>query len=205
MTQTSVCKCSRPKLPGARVSTRGTLAVALVAVALTTGCAENGEMFRGMSWFQKPALAGAEKTYVTLPDGVTGLGSEGLEGSLRNAMDLAKAKRFDEARAALNDLSGSLAPGSEIWRAVKCSELTLAIRGGDLAALVTSADAVERTLRDALRPPNECVQQLAIARAIRGRPLPINTPEGLAAALQASPAAQGSKVASRDSASVQTR
>ena len=205
MTQTGVFKCSRPRLPSARVLTRGTLAVTLIAAALTTGCAENGDLFRGMSWFQKPARAGAEKTYVTLPDGTAGLGTEGLEGSLRNAMDLAKSKRFDEARAALNDLSSSLAPGSELWRAVKSSELTLAIRGGDLAVLVTSADAVERTLRDPLRPPKECVQQLAIARAVRGRPLPINTPEGLAAALQASPAAQGSKVASRDPASAETR
>jgi hypothetical protein len=163
------------------------LVAATLAAALLAGCAENGDMMRAVGWFNRAMPGIPQKTVLVLPDTPDALGTEGMEGSLRNAMELAKAKRFAEAREIMAGLAGGLPPDSDLWRSVKCSEMVLALRGNDLAALLESAEAVERNLRDPLRPPVECVSQLSIASALRGRPLPLNAPDSLATALQSVP------------------
>ena len=154
------------------------------------GCAENADFMRAVGWFS-PQTAGAPQTTVlSLPENSGDLGLDGIEGALRNAMELAKAKRLAEARAVMADLASQTSPDADLWRSIKCSEMTLALLGNDLPALIESAEAVERNLRDPLRPPAECVVQLSIARSLRGRPLPLNAPDGLAAVLQSVPRAR---------------
>lgn len=179
-------------------------AAALVAAAGLAGCAESGQ-FSGLAWFQNRDAPAAATVLVTLPDSPAGLGTEGLEGSLRNAIDLARQKRFAESRTLMAELAGSYPAGSDFWRVIKCAELTLAIRGNEPALLGAGAEAVERTLRDPLRPPRECVAQLAIARAAQGRPLPVNTPATLAEALRSVPREPVRALASDDSAGREPR
>jgi hypothetical protein len=161
--------------------------VSALTIGLTlAGCSENGQ-FRGLAWFQPQPSFAAKPELVTLPESADGLGTEGIEGALRNALDLARQKRFAEARAIMGDVASTYPVGSDLWRVIKCSEMTLAIRGNEPALLVSGADAVERTLRDPLRPPRECVIQLSIARAVQGKPLPVNAPDTLAEALKSVP------------------
>jgi hypothetical protein len=174
--------------PGRSIS--GTLRLcgaAFVTTFLLAGCAENGDLTKAVSWFSRPAAVVSQKTVLALPEDPDALGTEGLEGSLRNAMELAKAKRFAEARAIMAEIASQMPPESDFWRSLKCSEMVLALRGNELPALIEAAEAVERNLKDTLRPPGECVSQLSIARALRGQPLPLNVPDSLATALQAVP------------------
>lgn len=176
----------------------GAGAAALSLSILLGGCAENGDLMRAVGWFSPQAGGPPQKTVLALPDDPSSLGTEGTEGALRNAMELAKAKRFPEARALLDELAGQLPPDSDFWRSVKCAEMVLALRGNELPALMASAEAVERNLKDSLRPPGECVAQLSIARALRGQPLPLNAPESLASALQAVPKPREVRAAQAD-------
>lgn len=169
---------------------RAALRFAAVALAASMlgGCAQDGDLMRAVSWFNPRATGGPpQKDVLVLPDDPSALGTAGLEGRLRDAMELAGAKRFAEARGLMGEVAAGLPPDSDLWRSVKCSEMVLALRGNDLPALAESAEAVERNLKDSLRPPPECVPQLSIARALAGRPLPLNVPESLASALQSVP------------------
>jgi len=180
-------KCA--KVQAGRRSSRTTrlCGAALATGLLLSGCAENGDMMRAVGWFGRQTAAPPQKTVLALPETPDALGTEGMEGAIRNAMELAKAKRFTEARATMADLARQVPPDSDLWRSLKCSEMILALRGNDLRGLIEGADAVERNLRDPLRPPLECVSQISIARALRGQPLPLNAPESLASALQSVP------------------
>jgi hypothetical protein len=160
---------------------------AFLTTFLLAACAETGDFTKAVGWFSRAVPGLPQKAVVALPDDPGALATEGVEGSLRNSMELAKAKRFAEARAIMADLAGQMPPDSDFWRSIKCSEMVLALRGNELPALMEAAEAVERNLKDPLRPPGECVSQLSIARALRGQPLPLNVPESLASALQAVP------------------
>lgn len=160
---------------------------AVLSSLVLAGCAENGDFTKAVNWFNRSTGGPPQKTVLALPDDPEALGTEGIEGQLRNAMELSKAKRFAEARAIMGEVAGQLPPDSDFWRAVKCSEMVLALRGNELPALLEAAEAVERNLKDPLRPPGECVSQLSIARALRGQPLPLNVPESLGSALAAVP------------------
>jgi len=162
-------------------------AIAFVSSLFLAGCAENGDLTKAVNWFNRSPASPPQKTVIALPDDPEALGTDGVEGNLRNAMELAKVKRFAEARAIMSDVAGQYPPDSDFWLSVKCSEMVLALRGNDLPALAEAAEAVERNLKDPLRPPGECVSQLSIARALRGQPLPLNIPESLASALQSVP------------------
>ena len=171
----------------AAVKMSGSCIAILLAAGLLAGCAENSDMMKAVSWFKRPDNAPPQKTVLALPEMPDALGLEGFEGGLRNAMELARAKRFPEARAMIADLAGQIPPESDLWRSLKCSEMTLALRGNDLVALIEAGEAVERNLKDPLRPPPDCVAQVAVARALRGRPLPLNAPDTLTNALQSVP------------------
>lgn len=159
------------------------LAVVLIAVLLGA-CSGQNEPFRHLGWFEPVKPPVQAPSYATFPQSKAELGVGPVEGRIRNALDLADAKRFSEARGVLADLAGDLAPGTPIWTAVKCAEMSVAIRGNDLAALPGMAEAVERGMADPLRPPAECLRQIAVARAIAGRPMPLGVSESLASTLR---------------------
>lgn len=160
---------------------RAGLPAAVLSLLLLGGCAEHTQLFKTLSWFGPRSGAPAlNEKFVTLPEDPASLGDGPVEGRLRNVIALSKAKRFGEARLELANLSGSLPPGSDLWRAVKCAEMSVALRDGDLRAAIEADEALERLLPDPLRPPAECAAPIAIARAAVGRPLPLTTPEALA-------------------------
>jgi hypothetical protein len=184
------CRLSRSRI--------GAGAAALSLGLLLGGCAENNDLTRAVGWFRPQAGGPPQTTVLVLPDDPSSLGTEGVEGTLRNAMDLAKAKRFAESRVVLDNLASQFPPDSDFWRSIKCAEMVLALRGNDLPALIESAEAVERNLKDTLRPPGECVAQLSIARALRGQQLPLNAPESLASTLQGVPKPREVRAAQTD-------
>ena len=119
-------------------------------------------------------------TKVTLPRDWRALGDSPAEKSLRNAMEFAEQKRFDEARRILAQLREGVSPRGETYRLLTASMAHLSLRQGDIAAARRLGRQLENVLEDETRPDPAVVNVVAITRALDGRETPINTPTSLA-------------------------
>ena len=116
------------------------------------------------------------------PDGLTD--RNGVEGLVRNLVDLTEQKRFDEARSLLARLRGAQVHHGAAWRAGLCAEMVLALREGDMGAFRTLGETLEPAWADPHRVDERCTGVVGLHRSLTGRPLPIDVPPELVRVVQ---------------------
>ncbi|NQU58435.1 MAG: hypothetical protein HQ513_14475 [Rhodospirillales bacterium] len=128
---------------------------------------------------------------MVLPRDPAALKDHGLDGAIKDAVDLSRQKRFIEARSILLSLREHQAPGNDSYRSLTAAAASLSLASGDTG---TFRRLVREIDDGAVRVDDEA-DLIAIYRQLGRRPMPLNTPEKLLRYLKSlpKPAAPDSK------------
>lgn len=146
---------------------------AATAIVSLSGCALKNtaeDFWSAMPVSPLPAASGT--TLPETPDGLTD--RIGVNGLVRNVVDLTEQKRFDEARRLVERLRRAQVRHGAAWRAGLCAEMMLALRGGDMGAFVSLGETLEAAWTDPHRVDERCTDVVGLHRGLTGHPLPID-------------------------------
>jgi hypothetical protein len=155
--------------------------VAVVTVAILTGCSSNGDGMSGfgisgMNWFNSSEPPTEESFNVGNNPSLLGSGS-GQEIILHNAIELADQKRFLEARILLGELRDVQHRESDGYRAISTAMALLALREGDIRTFKRIARQLDTSLAKPVRVPPAYSEVVSLYRAMSRQSLPVNAPE----------------------------
>lgn len=102
-----------------------------------------------------------------------------VEAMVRDALDLARQKRFAEATSVLAELRESQRRPSEGYQASTATMALLALKAGDFPMFRRLGRQLDRSLGTPVRVDGAYVEVISLYRAAVGRSLPVNAPEGL--------------------------
>jgi hypothetical protein len=154
---------------------------AIATTALMTGCSSGTEGMSGfglsnMQWFNSAEPSTEESFIVGRDFSQLGSGSD-QEAALHNAIELAKQKRFLEARILLTDLREIQDRESDGYRAISCAMAILALRDGDIRTFRRIARQLDTSLGNPVRVPPAYTEVVSLYRAMSNQSLPVNAPE----------------------------
>ncbi len=155
-------------------STRAARVFPVIVVAgLMAGCAADGSFSGtgGLSWLNTPE-PGATVVLARNPASLAGGGQ--VERSIYDAVELARQKRFFEARRLLADVRAIQDRRSEGYQAISGSMALLALREGDIGTFRRIARQLDDSLGHPVRVDNAYVDVISIYRAMTNRNLPVN-------------------------------
>ena len=117
---------------------------------------------------------------VTMPAQIEDL-AQGNKVEMRifNAIQLARKKRFDDALDLMAAVRMQLDPDSEGFLAVTCSMALIALRAGDIREFKNNARVLDMALGQPISVPEPYVEVVSLYRAMVGKSMPVNTPEGI--------------------------
>lgn len=160
-------------------STHGAKIFSVIVVAgLMAGCAANGSFsgMGGLDWLNPPK-PGETVVLARKPDSLAG-GSQ-VERTIYDAVELARQKRFFEARSLLADVRAIQDRRSEGYQAISCAMALLALRQGDIGAFLRVARQLDDSLGRPIRVDNAYVDVVSLYRAMNNRDLPVNAHDEL--------------------------
>jgi len=161
-------------------STFKVTAITIMTVVLLSGCSSSNDGMSGfglskMNWFDKSEPTKGESFNVGNDPSILGLGE--AQTTLFNAIELAKQKRFLEARILLTELREIQDRESDGYRALSCAMAILALREGDARTFKRIARQLDASLETPVRVPPAYVEVVSLYRAMNNQSLPVNTPE----------------------------
>ena len=128
-----------------------------------------------------------EPTKIVLSQRASGLSADiEIETAIRDVVDLARQKRFGEARLLLRTIRSTQERDSEGYQAQPlrpppstASMAILALREGDFATFMRIAGRLDKSLGEPVRVDETYVEIIALYRALSGTALPVNAPDKL--------------------------
>ena len=147
----------------------------LFATLMASGCYTNGNLFSGTSNPLTPVNGELKlpRQYAELE------GTNGVARQIYDAMTLADAKRFNEARHLLKNARHVQEPDSEAYQAITCAMALLALRNGDIKTFKRLARQLDRSLDFPVSTPNAYTDVIALNRILDGREPPVNARPGI--------------------------
>jgi hypothetical protein len=156
------------------------LPVVLSAI-LVTGCESTKDGFSSMglndiSWFSSKDKVEGEAVVLAQDPALLAQGSE-VERAIHNSVELARQKRFLEARHILSEVRETQQPSSEGYRAITCTIALLALKEGDLATFKRVARQLDMSLGQPVHVEGSYVEVVTLYRTLANESLPVNAPE----------------------------
>jgi hypothetical protein len=154
-----------------------------LGVVTLSGCATDQSGFSAFgfgnnNWFDKSPAQGSST--IALPRDPDLLADDGgLQSAIHNSVELANQKRFSEARFILADVRESQQPDDEAYKALTCAIALLSLREGRISVFKRTARQLDLALKEPLNVPASYVEVISLYRLMEGKPLPVNTPEGV--------------------------
>ena len=102
-----------------------------------------------------------------------------VEAMVRDALDLARQKRFAEATSILAELRESQPRPSEGYQASTATMALLALKAGDFPMFRRLGRQLDRSLGLPVRVDGAYVEVISLYRAAVGKNLPVNAPDGI--------------------------
>ena len=102
-----------------------------------------------------------------------------VEAMIRDALDLARQKRFAEATSILAELRESQPRPSEGYQASTATMALLALKAGDFPMFRRLGRQLDRSLGLPVRVDGAYVEVISLYRAAVGKNLPVNAPDGI--------------------------
>jgi hypothetical protein len=102
-----------------------------------------------------------------------------VEAMVRDALDLARQKRFAEATSVLAELRESQRRPSEGYQASTATMALLALKAGDFPMFRRLGRQLDRSLGTPVRVDGAYVEVISLYRAAVGKSLPVNAPDGI--------------------------
>jgi len=165
-------------------STGSVLRVCVIAGTLLLGaCTTDGVSFSNLGmnnvdWFT--ASKTTEQGSISLSRDVDVLADGNvLEVSVHNAVELARQKRFVEARYLLAGVRDLQDPKEDGYRAVTCAMAILALRDGDIRTFKRTARQLDTALGMPVNVTPSYVEVISLYRVLTKQSLPVNAPEGM--------------------------
>ena len=104
------------------------------------------------------------------------LSTVGIQGEVKNAMELSEQKRFQDALDVLGKIRSSQPFNSEGYNALTASMSMQALLSGNLQDFHNHAEDLDQALGKPVRVPEEYAGLLALHRAAGKQSMPVNTP-----------------------------
>lgn len=124
---------------------------------------------------EEPAIHFPVAHYTVLPNSQHSLSTSGVQGEVKNAMELSSQKRFQDALAVLERLRSSQPVDSEGYNALTASLSTQTLLCGRLQDFHSFAEELDQALGKPVRVPDEYADVIAIHRAAGKQSMPVNT------------------------------
>ena len=152
----------------------------IVTAMLLGGCVTDDNIFSNLgtsnlSWFNSAEPKASESVVIARDSNVLANGTE-VEVAIHNAIELARQKRFVEARHLLADVRAIQEPESDGYRAVSCAMALLALREGNIRSFQRLAHQLDNALGTPVRVSPSYVEVISLYRAINNKSLPVNAP-----------------------------
>jgi len=152
----------------------------ILAAGLMAGCASDGT-FTDMGEFNWFNQSQPGKTVVLARDPATLAGGSQVERSIHDATELARQKRFMEARQLLAEVRDKQERDSEGYQAISCAMALLALREGNIGVFRRVARQLDVSLGRPVRVDKAYVGVISLHRAMSNRNLPVNAGEPMKA------------------------
>ena len=152
-------------------------------IVLLTACGPNQPMLSdinlsGIGWLKGEPES--KTITVTLPSDVKKLGQGNkIEMRIYNALELAKKKRFDDALELMAAVRVELETDSSGFQAVTGCMSVMALLAGDIHEFKRNARLLDKSLGEPIQVPEPFVEVISLYRAMVGKRMPVNTPEGI--------------------------
>ena len=104
-------------------------------------------------------------------------GKSTVENMVRNAIHLAKKKRFSESRNIFQEVKDIQFRGSKGHQSITDAMARVTLKQGDLPAFRRLGGELDMSLGKPLRVPTKHIPVICLARALSREALPINAPE----------------------------
>ncbi len=159
------------------------LTITILAGFLVTGCVSDGAGLGGFgqdafSWFDSSEPE--NKNTVSLSHDPKSLAiGNATEVAVHNAIELARQKRFVEARYLLAGIRDKQVSREDGYQAVTCAMALLALRDGDIATFKRTARQLDKALGEPVNVPPAFVEVISLYRTLNNSSLPVNAPEGM--------------------------
>ncbi len=154
---------------------------ALLVVAGITGCQSTMQGvstdLTGFTVFGQGKDKPAPAEIVLTVDPYAIDGNSAIGSLIFDSVELAKQKRFAEARHLLADVRAGQSPRSEGYHATTCAMALLALREGDFPMFKRLARQLDNSLGRPVRVDPGFVEVVSLVRAVAGKNLPVNAPE----------------------------
>ena len=99
------------------------------------------------------------------------------EAALRNVLDLARQKRFSEARNLIAELREEQPRGSEGYQGATAMMAVLALKEGDFPMFKRLVRQLDKSLGKPVRVDARYVEIISLYRVTQGESLPVNAPD----------------------------
>ena len=156
---------------------------AVTGMLLLGACTTDGATFTnlGMSnvdWFTASETISEGSISLSRDVDVLADGND-LEVSIHNAVELARQKRFVEARYLLAGVRDRQDPKEDGYRAITCAMALLALREGDIRTFKRTARQLDAALGEPINVTPSYVEVISLYRVLTNKNLPVNAPEGM--------------------------
>jgi hypothetical protein len=153
---------------------------ALVVLAMgVAGCSSSGSIplldSDGFDWFSSGDVT-LEENFSTYESPTLRSHDSDVELAISNAIELARQKRFAEARYILAEVRELQDVDSDAYEALTCSMAITALREGQTQAFLQTAAQLDEMTGNQVRVNPNYVEVISLYRAIRGLSLPVNAP-----------------------------
>jgi hypothetical protein len=153
----------------------------VISAMLVTGCETGSNGFsglgiNGMNWFSSSETGEGEAVILAQDPAMLSRGSQ-IEKALHNSVELARQKRFLEARHILSEVRETQQPSGEGYRAITCAMALLALKEGDLETFKRVARQLDMSLGQPVDVEEPYVEVVTLYRTFANESLPVNAPE----------------------------
>jgi hypothetical protein len=160
------------------------LQVTMVAATLLLGgCTTDGTNFSNFDlsktdWFNQ-SKGGPKKTVTLARDPEVLADDNNIEAAIHNAVELARQKRFVEARYILTEIRERQDPNKDGYQAVSCAMALLALREGNIRTFKRIARQLDAALGGPINVAPSYVEVISLYRVLTDQALPVNAPDGI--------------------------
>ena len=153
----------------------GLLGLAACSTPITDLPQQGLQLLNGNAFSQG---ASAEKSEIILANNPGSLNPTiTAEAMIRNVLDLARQKRFSEARNLIAELREEQPRSSEGYQGATAMMAVLALKEGDFPMFKRLARQLDKSLGKPVRVDAQYVELISLYRATRGESLPVNAPD----------------------------
>ena len=163
-----------------KTSFRGSV---IIASMFLTACSTDGNSITNLgkdnlSWFTSSKSVDGTSVSLSRDHKILANGNE-TEIAVHNAIELARQKRFMEARYLLAEVRDLQAPKDDGYQAVTCAMAILSLREGDIVTFKRTARQLDMALNEPVNVAPSYVEIISLYRILSGKNLPVNAPKGM--------------------------